>query len=94
MKLWTPAHRLSAEGRILIEVGELRRTSSALEVPVTVTPYSDEGEAKVSDETVWRCRQTLTAADGSYSVLRSLPGDEAPDDTWGSTAREGGLHLS
>jgi len=202
-----------AEGRILIEVGELSRTDSAVEVPVTVTPYSDEGEAKESNETIWRCRlgqehmimpvlflsedsgaevglevegdaifypefppprelqelrldidirkgfvsflggrtvvflkdrrvrtpdeaspesqytvfskvdvqvfvlgirvkrlrfdsevvlqsgkglvrQTLTAADGSYSVLRSLPGDEAPDDARPSPAGEGGLHDS
>lgn len=205
--------RGAAVGRMLIEVGELSRTDSAVEVPVTVTPYSDEGEPKESNETVWRCRQgqehmimpvlflsedsgaevglevegdaifypefppprelpdlrldidirkgfvsflggrtvvflkdrrvrtsdegspesqytvfskvdvkvfvlgirvkhlrfdsevvlqsgrglvrqTLTAADGSYSVLRSLPGDETPDDTRASTAREGGLHVS
>lgn len=49
--------RGSAEGRILIEVGELRRVDSAVEVPVTVTPYSDDGAPQESNETVWRCRQ-------------------------------------
>jgi hypothetical protein len=45
----------TATGRVLIKVGKLQRSEDEIVLPVTVTPYSDQGKPKQSHQTLWRC---------------------------------------